>query len=808
VAGFTFVGRDEELRGFQEFLKRPEGEMLLITGPDGSGKSHLLRRLRREAEGEERHFVLFNELWPLPEADLRQYSVLIALLKLHRSGRLQGGEASGTRLFVKSEEFLDSLLRAEDAPPCERLLRALSVTAETLGGGSRLVALLDLGRSDEPEVFPLAFFASERLDRIKLVVAKPTAPPELVDVPGVTVLPPLSPLTEGEAAELFEFHLPEAEDAAELAAAARKACRGHPLSLDVAAKLAAGADDPNHEMGTLPSEVSALCRDLARTLEPAQQRLAASIARVPSGVGINLLRSVTDLPDRQLSRLIRTDGMRNVLRSQRTLGGLHARLFHEAFTEAILEQVHDARDAVQDFHRRAAAFFLARVEEDPTDVDALSAHAYHLEESGDKRQFIADFAKTYKAKHKFHLLRRLADEYRRLIEYCDELDVTSINLGACLANLGRVLQQLDQHDEAMRRYQEALELYQEQNDSVGAAEQHANLASAHQAMGRFAEAVDSLEQAAKLDQEAGNKGGLAADYNNLGILCQQLGQPERALKYHQQALALHEELDNDVGRANQYANLGAIHRQLGNLEEARDSYQQAWRLDTKVNSTLAQVADLCHLGEVFDDLGEVQKAISCYEQAIELDRLTADHEAEGKHLRTLAAARQKAGQHDEAIETLHRALQVHRAAGAEEGEAADLMALGDVCAETGDLPLARDMFEQAQQLCARIGDAEGEQAAEQALEDVLHRIENGPTEEAEGESPEAAAEAERAPAEQTEPEATEGEAAQQDSEDEERLTSELQEALRRVAELERQLEGYKDVVEKIRASNEKEPPTE
>jgi len=814
VAGFTFVGRERELAAFREFVQRPSGEVLLITGPSGSGKSHLLRRMRREADALQHHFVLAEELGVFADAALRHYAVITSLARLHRSGPSHSEMASGTHLFVKSDEFLASLLSEERMPPCERLHRALSVTAETLETDARLVALLDLGAVDDPDAFPIEFFARSLPGRIKLVIAKRTAPPELAATAAVTVLPPLAAFTPDEAAQIFEFNLPDQPDSHQLAQAAWRTCQGHPLSIDLAAKIAASSADPTREMATLQADPSGLSRTLANCLDEAQQRLAASVARVPAGVGIGLLRTLTDMSDRQLSHVIRTDGMRNVLLTQRTGEGLHACIFHETFADAVVASMPSTPGEVQAFHKRAAACFLTQVEEDATNVHALSAHAYHLRQSADKQQFISDFPRTYKAKHSFHLLRHLADEYTRLIEYCRQLGDTSISLPMCLANLGRVLQDLDQHDEAIERYREALELCEQQNDLAGAAEQYANLASAHQTTGQFTEAISELEQAAKLDEQAGNGAGLAADWNTLGIICQELGQPERALQYHKKALELHETLQNDVGRANQLANMANIHRQLGDLDQARDCYQQAWQLDAKVSPTPAQVADLCNLGVVFEDLAELDKALSCYEQAIALDRVTADREAEATHLRIMASITQRLGREDEALALLRQALQIDRAIGSKSGETADLMALGDVCRAADDLPLARDMYLQATQFTAELGDTDGEAAARRALEEMERLLQGGEIDEPlEDELPpdDAIEPLEEAaslvaptledtpPPEEVAPAADAAPAvADKGTPRAEKTTQEIEAALERMAEMEAQLHDYRQVVERLR----------
>lgn len=727
MAGFTFVGRDSEVASFRELVGRPQGELLMVTGPEGSGKSHLLRKLRREAESAGRHFVLFNDLSYLPDADLRSYAVIASLVRTHRSSRGSArGGPKGTMLFKRSEEFLDGLLTQERWPPNEKLLRGLCAAAESLDQDACLISFLDLGRVDGADAFPIDFLAQRLPERTKLIVAKQTAAPALGDLDAVTVLDALSPLTEAQVGQLLGFHLPDGLASAALAAAVTRSYGGGPLASDVAAKIVAAARDPARGMDLLPAERGALCQGLLATLDEKQQHLARCVARIPSGVGIASLRATTGFGDDDLQRLLRSDGIRNILVTQRTPDGPQAHLFHEAFADAALAGGEDGEEADRDFHRRAAAFFLGLVERDNANIVALNAHTDHLHRGGDKRQFIADFPKTYKIKHTFRLLDRLAADYTILMQYCDELGETNIRRAACLANLGRVRQELRQHDQALDCFRQALELCEQRGDTSGAAEQHANLASALQALGRLDQAIENLERAAALDQQSGNEAGLAADWNHLGIIHQQLGQLEKALECHQQALALHERLSNDIGRANQLANMAAIHRERGDLADARECYQRAWRIDALTNSAAAQVADLCNLGLIFDDLDEMDKAVSCYEQALELDRAVADREGEADHLRTLAGLEQKRGNHEQGIRILQQALDIDRSIRRRREEALDLVALAAAFRAKGDLDFARQLYDRVARFCAEAGDADNEAVARRAIERIDRQLRGEP----------------------------------------------------------------------------------
>ncbi|MFP4057353.1 MAG: tetratricopeptide repeat protein [Candidatus Brocadiia bacterium] len=811
MAGFTFVGRERLIARFGEFLARPRGELLVVTGAEGSGKSHLLRRLRREADAAGRHFVGLNDVGFLPDADLRLYSIVASLAV----GQEGAGEEGGLAL-PQLREFLQTLMTEDRREPQEKLLRVFSAAAARLGEDARLVLLADLGPAEPEAGFPLDFLARRLPERAKLVVAGREVSAAVASLDNATVVSELPSLGEGDVGKLLEFHLPSGAVDGALTMAAVRRFGGQPMLTDLAAKLVVEAEGRAEALRALPPDAGELCRALIEGLDDSQRALALCLARVPSGVDIESLRSLTDFSDADLRRLLRSDAIRNIVITQRTPRGPRAHLFHRLFVEQLLADVPEDSEEARAFHKRAAAFFLGVVERDPLNVDALSAHAYHLRLSGDKRQFLKDFPRTYKVKHSLRLFARLADEYNRLIQYTDELGEAAIHRSACLANLGRVHEELGQNDDALRCYRQALEGYQHNDDTAGTAEQYANIASALQAKGRLQEAHEHLQKAIGLDRQTDNKGALAADLNNLGILCQQLDRHDEALHHHQQALELHQEVGNDVGVANQLANIAAIHRTRGDLEAARDAYQRAWQIDNRTQSRIAEIADLRNLGLVFQDLDDMEKAITCFQQAIELDRAVADREGEASHLRTLAAMHARLGNSDQAIPLLQQATEIDRSIGNPQGEAEGLLGLANAHRLQGALGEARAALERAGELAASCGNEEVGAAVGEALGKV-ERQERGESVEEEQEAPpqkeaaqqqhfqrEAAdadlwanlqlVDEEQAAAQP----AAEARAAPSDSDDVESLRRERDAALRRVAQLEAELQEVKKVLDSLR----------
>jgi len=785
LAGFKFVGREPQIKAFKAMLASPEGQTLVIGGPEGSGKSLLLSRLRAEAEAQGLHFVQLNRLAHLADADLRLYSVLSTMAFAH--GEAQGGPGAKVPLVANAQEFFRRVMTGNRRTPREKLLGVFSVASSHLPPEARLVLLLDLGRVEGEDAFPVEFLARRLPEKVKLVVAAPRVPASLAALPQVSGIEALPPLSPEEVSVLVKAHCPSRAESATLARAVVERYGGLALACDLAVKLVAcGA-----RLEELPLEPAGLCVRLLESLSPDQRRLVECVALIPSGVSIGLLRAVSGFGDARLRALLGSDEVRNSVLILRGVGGPEAHLFHEL----LADQVVASGEQAPEFHSQVAAYFLREAERQEGNVEAIAAHDYHLRLSGDKRQFIADFPKTYKAKHTLGLFRHLAAEYEALLAACEELGEESINRPVCLANLGRVYQQLGQFDEALRCHRQALTLYEQSADAAGTAGQLAEMASVLSEVGRLEDALAHLQRAIELDQQSGNDAALAADLNNLGILLQKLERLEEARGHHERALELHRQLGNDLGAANQLANLAAISRKQGDLEAARKFYQEAWRLDNRTGSAVAEIADLCNLGLVFEELGEMEKALTCFQQAVELDRSIADREGEATHLITLAVLHRKSGACDEAIALLRKACEVAKSIGEPGLEVAALIELAETHRLADEAHLAAELLRKAAGLAANIGDDEAEATARKALEDLpapAHQEQPGPQEPVQADRGDLRVVDEDASAQPAE-------ASENLQNLVARLTRERDEARQRVAELEAELEKYKQIVESLRA---------
>ena len=738
MAGFTFVGREAEVSTFLQVLDRPRGELLFVAGAEGTGKSHLLRQLRLEAEQQKRAVVQHCCLGHVLDADLRQYAVLSALAAAHeplpsgshlhlahgrpvRNEDVTPGEAASetdrvVRLVPNPREFFGYLFGEDRRPVTEKLLGFLTVASAHLGADSRLVLFLDLGRAESNHAFPIEAVARRLPEKVKLVIAATGVPEGVAGRDNVTIIPDLPPLGAPEVKRVLEAHLPRSTPADPLVAPLLAQFGGNPLLTDLAAKLLAGSPNAAAALATLPAEPADLCRQLLIRLTDEQRALVESLARVPSGLDAASLHALLDMSEPDVRRVLLHDEVRNVVLTRRTARGDVAAVFHECLADLFRGE---KGPEIAPFHKRAATHLLGLAHKDPHNTEALSAHSYHIRMAGDCTQFMQDFSRTLKLKQSLGLLHLLASEYRLLLMWSRGGEAP-VNRALCMANLARIVGQLGDHQEAIRHHKEALDTYQKQNDRSGTAMQLGAIAATLCELGHHGEAAKSLQQAMAINESTANKAALASDLASMGMLHERIGHLQDALQAHQQSLDLHRGLRNELDAAVQLGRIAAIHRRLGNRREAVARYQEAWRLNSRSNAVPAAIADLHSLGLVFEELNEMDKAVTCVQQAVELAHSLGDRHAEASHLRILGAMHGKLRQADEAARCILQAVALSRSFGDPGGEVAGLLALANAHRAAGRPADARQPLEQAEALAARLGDAAAAAQARTAIEDIAN----------------------------------------------------------------------------------------
>ena len=165
-----FVGRQHELDALLAAIDRTEGQLLLVVGDPGTGKSALLSELRGQLAcfpDERRHYLWFSRLASTDTVGAKLFELMDDLVRIDdlTRGKLVWGipeERERWRSLLKAVpaigQALSTLVRDDHRPVRSRFLETLAVVAGHLRQEQRLVLLFD------PEKYLHADYAAEWLN--------------------------------------------------------------------------------------------------------------------------------------------------------------------------------------------------------------------------------------------------------------------------------------------------------------------------------------------------------------------------------------------------------------------------------------------------------------------------------------------------------------------------------------------------------------------------------------------------------------------------------------------------------------------
>ena len=180
-----FVGRKKELQELQEALRRPEGQLILLVGDPGRGKSALLEALNREISTADFQPTCFSLLYLLNTNDnsdaflSRLMEDLLNIGGLTKRRLVLGipGKMEQWKALLEAVPAAGKLLAsfaAEDKRPIrERFLQFLSAVAGYLKEDQRLVFIFDPDEYlDKSVAADWVSLAREIPDRVSIVFAQ------------------------------------------------------------------------------------------------------------------------------------------------------------------------------------------------------------------------------------------------------------------------------------------------------------------------------------------------------------------------------------------------------------------------------------------------------------------------------------------------------------------------------------------------------------------------------------------------------------------------------------------------------------
>jgi tetratricopeptide (TPR) repeat protein len=275
--------------------------------------------------------------------------------------------------------------------------------------------------------------------------------------------------------------------------------------------------------------------------------------------------------------------------------------------------------------------------------------------------------------------------------------------GRTATALGTLFWRTSRHEEAETAYRRALELAASRGDARGEAIATGNLGSIFQSIGRLSEAREHLERQLALCHEIGYREGEAIATGNLGVVFASLGCLPEAQEHQERYLALSRELGDRLGEADATMNLGSVFYSQGRLPEAQEYFERSLALSREIGDRRGEAAATGNLGSVFWSLGRLPEAQEYFERSLALSREIGDRLGEAVTTGNLGNVFDAQGRLREAQDHYERHLALSREVQYRLGEAFAQHNLGGVLRQKGERAGSEERLLSSLAICEEIG---------------------------------------------------------------------------------------------------------
>ncbi len=675
ASGFMlpFAGRGEALRTLLAFaVEARRGQVMLLRGPAGIGKSALVRSLAPRARNLEVHWqVLPAQHRPVLEPD----HVLGRLAALGWS--IQNGAGSTTERFAV-DLMLGRLDRLdEDLSGERRQLRLVSAAIDGVVRRARHAPLV------------LVFDELQHADAVtwqaiaRLVAAAPTLGVSVLlccrdeqsipfPLPEERIEERLGPLPSGEVFAALSGHDALRDVPEETIRATVSRSRGHPRLLEERLRdLLAGHEDPilalPEDTETLP-EVSEQLRSLLRRRierlsEPARRLLGAAAILSPSPRTDHLRAMLRDVPFEEALQALSAAHLLRFETAHR-LGCPYdavASVAREALPPEVRSRLHrQAAELLEGSEEAPWRMFdvgehWLQAAEPHRAIEALRRAASRASDDGDLPRAADALALALQASARLpdapeHALERalLARDHAMLALRTGRLQEAERSSRLAFP-WAREAQRLDVAADLLRLHGKALSMRGEQETGL-----------------------QEMRKALTFAERQGHAEVVAHACGDLAEEAERRGDLEEATRLLQRGLALAQEVRGAEAlraRVQLYNRLGRLQVREEDLAGAAASFSQALTLAEETGDRYRVAGLLGNLGAVFARRGETDKAVRFMERALRAAEAVGDPIGLARQSFNLGLLRLQLGQHREARRLLHTSREAARRAGWREGMA-------------------------------------------------------------------------------------------------------------------------------------------
>ncbi len=717
-----FVGREEELKAFREVLCAPQGQAVLITGPQGMGKSLLANKM---ADSATKHPDLVCDYvrFEVTETDAPDKIMEHMVDRAFDAAGITEGSFEKTerrarqwlallKLLPKGAEIAElarSLRRDEKKNARDQLLEKLNLISKRMADKARAIFVIDSEKYMADGSADAWRLVVENLpDKIKFLFAQ--RPEDVLaasdEFAALAVRIPkesLSTLEECAVEDLIQARAPELKQPISEVRSAVKRYRGHPYAVAGALDLLADDQDitdlpadPTPE-GIAESQYRRVCDKHGADAIKLFEAYAVLEVAVPDEIvqpvsGLSPTAQKALLANRFLAGLFwnEPDGTR--------------RIYHSLLADHVHGEISQERQNA--YHTRAVDAYRKRLKADVR-PDALAATRLpeHVLSAHGPEAFVE--AVAYDCTPALDILGLLGTAEalnKRSLELVDE---GSQAHGAISSNLGLIYQTRGDLDKAEKLHRKALEISEKLGQLEGMAADYGNLGLIHETRGHLDKAEQMYRKALQINEKFGRLEGMARQYGNLGVIYNTRGDLDKAEQMHRNALEIDEKLGRLEGVARHYGNLGLIYQTRGDLDKAEQMHRKALEIDERLGRLEGIGSQYGNLGLIYQARGDLDKAEQMHRKSLEIEQKLGRPEGMATQYGNLGVIYETRGELDEAEQMHRKALEIDEKLGLLEGMANDYGNLGLIYETRGDLNEAEQMLCKSLQMSKKLGSLEG-----------------------------------------------------------------------------------------------------
>ena len=220
---------------------------------------------------------------------------------------------------------------------------------------------------------------------------------------------------------------------------------------------------------------------------------------------------------------------------------------------------------------------------------------------------------------------------------------------------------------------------------------------------RLEEAEAPLRRAYEAARDRGDRAALARAAEHLGSLAHFRGHPTDATQHYEEARALCQATGDRQARAHATGNLGVVALSQGRFAEARHHLESYLALSRELGDIDGEATAMGNLGTLGILQGRLADARGDFERSLVLSREVGDREGEALALGNLAILFQSQGRLGDARDEFVRALALSREIGSRQAELGVMVNLGFVWLSLGDHERARRVITDSLDLARELG---------------------------------------------------------------------------------------------------------